>query len=132
MRLQAELDVARDNAPAALPSKSDSVRRASIVPSSLAPVHVQVRRWRFLAVPRILHVICRQVHGLGLDGVGEGVSVSSARAQATSGHRRGSTALQVCQFLTCHQSFKCLRACQFRSRKFTVLFADAAHEDLYP
>lgn len=113
MRLQAELDVARDNGPPALPSRSDSVRRPSIAPSSLAPVHVQVRRSRCLAVPRILHVICRQVHELGLDGIAEGVSVSSARAQATSGHRRGSTALQVCQFLACHKSFKCLRACQF-------------------
>ena len=37
----------------------------------------------------------RQVHELGLDGAGEGVSVSSARALATSGHRRGSTALLV-------------------------------------
>ncbi len=34
---------------------------------------------------------------LGLDGAGEGVSVSSARASATTGHRRGSTALQVGQ-----------------------------------
>jgi hypothetical protein len=35
------------------------------------------------------------VHELGLDGAGQGVSVSSARALATSGHRRGSTALLV-------------------------------------
>lgn len=72
-QLMAELDSAGDSSPALLPLSGKFERRASI-PSVLAPVHVQV-------------------HELGLDGASEGVSVSSARALATSGHRRGSTAL---------------------------------------
>lgn len=78
-QLQAQLDMAGDNVSfTGLPafSASDRSRRPSIAPSALAPVHLQVQ-------------------GMGLDGAGEGVSVSSARALATSGHRRGSTALQM-------------------------------------
>ncbi len=88
----AELDSAGDSSPALLPSSGKFERRASI-PSALAPVHVQVcfrsSQWLASCTYR------RQVHELGLDGASEGVSVSSARALATSGHRRGSTALLV-------------------------------------
>lgn len=60
---------------------------------------------------------------MGLDGAGEGVSVSSARALATSGHRRGSTALQAgqCYFFCSSHHYTGLSVCRLLGTLLTRL-----------